>query len=447
MLKFPDNFIWGAATASYQIEGAANEDGKGVSIWDTFSHTPGKIYNNENGDIACDHYHRYKEDIKIMKDMGLKGYRFSISWSRIFPDGKKQINQKGIEYYNNIINELLKNEIDPIITLYHWDLPQALQDIGGWGNRDIINYFADYAECVFKNYGDRVKKWITHNEPFVTAYAGNLEGEHAPGFKDFSLAVQITHHLILSHARVVEVYKCLNKKGKIGISLNLYSIYPASNLENDKEAALLANEYNNRWFLDPVLKGKYPEKLLNLFKEKIKSLKISSNDMNLISKNRADFLGINYYFRNIIKKIKTNSILQFENIFPKDALYTEMNWEIYPKGLYDLLIYIKKEYNNPEIYITENGAAFNDKVVNGDLINDDKRINYLDGHFKEALKAINDGVNLQGYYVWSFMDNFEWSYGYNKRFGLIYIDYKTQRRIWKKSAYWYKDIIKNNGLS
>jgi beta-glucosidase len=447
MFKFPQDFIWGTATASYQIEGAAKEDGKGLSIWDTFSHTPGKVYNDDNGDIACDHYHRYKEDIQIMKNIGLKGYRFSISWSRIFPEGKKQINQKGIDFYNILIDELLKNGIEPAITLYHWDLPQTLQDIGGWENRETINYFIEYAKCAFNKFGDRVKKWITHNEPSIIAFGGNYDGYHPPGYKDLSLAVKISHHLLLSHAKVVELYKQINKqKGKIGIALNLYPIYPATDSENDKDAVLFANDYYNTWFLDPVLKGKYPEKLFNIFKEKFNSPVILSNDIDILKRNRCDFLGINYYMRKIVKDSNSHKILKFEEIRAKNANFTYMDWEIFPKGIYDILIYIKEEYDNPEIYITENGAAFNDTVNNGDIINDNNRIDFLKEHFKEANKALNEGVHLCGYYIWSLMDNFEWAYGYSKRFGLIYVDYQSLKRIWKKSAYWYKDIIKNNGL-
>jgi beta-glucosidase len=447
MKQFPKKFIWGAATAAYQIEGATAEEGRGASIWDTYSHIPGNVNNNENGDIACDHYHKYKEDVQIMKEMGLKGYRFSISWSRIFPQGYGKINQKGIDFYNSLIDELLKNKIEPIATLYHWDLPQALQDIGGWGNREIIEYFNEYANCMYKNYGDRVKKWITLNEPFVTAFIGNFIGRHAPGFKDLSLAVQVSHHLILSHARAVESYKILNEReGRIGIALDLHPISPATDLEDDKEASVLSDDYHNRWFLDPVLKGKYPEKLFNLYKENINSPVILSNDMDIISKNRCDFLGINYYFRMIIKKSDNHPILRFENIMPIDAIRTEMDWEVYPKGIYDLLIKIKNEYNNPEVYITENGAAFKDDKFKDGIIDDKDRLDYIQKHIKELHNSIKDGVNLKGYYLWSLMDNFEWAYGFSKRFGLIRVDYNTQERIWKKSAFWYKEFIKNNGL-
>jgi beta-glucosidase len=447
-IDFPEDFVWGSATASYQIEGAANEDGRGESIWDKFSHTPLNTVNGDTGDIACDHYRRYKDDIRIMKQMGIKGYRFSISWSRIFPTGRGKINQKGVDFYSRLVDELLKNGIEPAVTLYHWDLPQALQDIGGWENRDTVEYFVEYAAYMFKVLGDRVKKWSTHNEPWVAAFAGNLSGRHAPGFTDFKLAVQISHHLILSHAKAVQAYKQLNQKdGKIGIVLNLYPVVPLANSKEDIETSILVDGYYNRWFLDPVLKGKYPEDILKLYTEKLNAPVIMPGDMEIIANNPMDYLGVNYYFRRIVKRSMDNTILKFSEIKPEGADYTEMDWEIYPEGLHDLLIRIKNDYNDPHIYITENGAAFkDDKRVNG-IVEDDDRVDFLRKHFAQAHRAIQAGVKLDGYYVWSLMDNFEWARGYSKRFGLIFIDYTTQERIWKKSAVWYKGVIENNGLN
>ncbi|MBC8062430.1 MAG: beta-glucosidase [Clostridiaceae bacterium] len=446
-MKFHENFVWGSATAAYQIEGAANEEGRGASIWDRFSHIEENIVNGDTGDVACDHYHRYKDDIKLMKEMGLKGYRFSISWSRIFPTGRGMVNQKGIDFYNSLVDELIKNGIEPAVTLYHWDLPQALEDIGGWGNRDTVDYFVEYATYMFKLLGDRVKKWSTHNEPWVAAFAGNLAGRHAPGNTDLKLAVQVSHHLILSHAKAVEVYKKLNHKdGKIGIVLDLHPIVPATDSKEDYDTSILVDGYQNRWFLDAVLKGKYPEDILKFYKEKLVDPVIMPGDMEIIAGNSMDYLGVNYYFRKVVKRSPHNKIFQFEEVKPEGAEYTEMNWEVYPRGLYDLLIRIKEEYNNPHIYITENGAAFkDDKIVNG-VVDDEDRLRFLSGHFDEAYKAIEAGVKLDGYYVWSLMDNFEWALGYSKRFGLIFIDFKTQERIWKKSAIWYKGVIKNNGI-
>lgn len=440
--KFPDDFVWGTATAAYQIEGAANEDGRGESIWDRFSHIPGNVWNNQNGDVACDHYHRYKEDVQILKEMGVKGYRFSISWPRVIPDGTGKINQKGIDFYNNLIDELLRQGIQPFVTLYHWDLPQALQDRGGWTNRDTTDYFAEYAQQMFKQYGDRVKHWITHNEPWCTSFLGHAIGVHAPGLKDFSAALLAAHNVLLSHGKAVEVFRQMGLDGKIGITLNLTPSYPASNSADDLQAATISDGFSNRWFLDPVFKGQYPDDMVKVFGTFAKIPEIQEGDMKLISSN-IDFLGINYYSRSLVKH---NPDAQFgvETLKP-EGQYTDMDWEVYPQGLYDLLLRIKKDYGDIDLYITENGAAFKD-VVENDQIDDIDRLNYLKKHFEKAAEAIRDGVKLKGYFVWSLMDNFEWAFGYSKRFGLIYVDYETQRRLWKKSALWYKDVIANNSV-
>jgi beta-glucosidase len=445
MILFPENFIWGAATASYQIEGAANEDGRSPSIWDVFSHIKGNIENDDNGDVACDHYHRYKDDVNLMKNIGLNAYRFSLSWSRLLPGGNGKPNQKGADFYNGLIDELLRHGIDPMITLYHWDLPQVLQDKGGWGNRDIAGYFEDYSECAFRFFGDRVKKWVTHNEPWVVAYAGHHSGRHAPGMKDLHLAVRVSHHLILSHARSVSVFRDMNfKDSKIGITLNLYPSYPLSDGKNDVNAAKVLDEYHNKWFLDPVLKGEYPAMLLQLFGDNGLCPDIAADDMDIIGKNICDFIGVNYYFRKIAR-YSGDGMMKYEEIKPPESEYTSMNWEIYPEGLYDLLMQIKKDYGNPELYITENGACFEDSLRN-DIVADDRRTAYLKAHLEQSHRAIKDGVNLKGYYLWSLMDNFEWAFGYGKRFGITYVDYRTQRRILKNSGLWYKKIIGNNGF-
>ena len=446
MITFPENFIWGAATASYQIEGAARDDGKGTSIWDKYSHTSGKILNGDTGDIACDHYHKFKEDVKLMKELGLKGYRLSVSWPRIYPDGKGEINQKGVDFYRYLIEELLKNEIDPIVTLYHWDLPQALQDKGGWGNRDTSDYFAEYASYMFRVLGDEVKKWITINEPSVISYLGYGLGTHAPGFKSYPLSILVSHILNLAHAKAVMAYKQNNYKGEIGITLNLTPVHPASNSSADNKKAVFMDGIYNRWFLDPVLKGKYPEDLFKFFKRYLRSPVIKPEDMNLISENPVDFLGVNYYYRTVIKHSIKNFPLFYEQVKPVESEYTDMEWEVYPKGIYELLTRISKDYNYPHIFITENGAAFKDTISPDGSINDDDRLNYLKDHFYEAYRSIEDGVKLDGYYVWSLMDNFEWAYGYSKRFGLIYVDYNTLERKLKKSAKWYSEVIKNNGF-
>lgn len=445
LLKFPDNFLWGTATASYQIEGAWDEDGKGESIWDYFSHIPRKIYGEDTGDVACDHYHRYKEDVENMKKIGLKAYRFSISWPRIIPEGKGKVNKTGLDFYDRLVDALLKADIEPFITLYHWDLPQALQEEGGWQNRDIVGYFADYAALIAHCLGDRVHHWITHNEPWVVSFLGQAYGVHAPGIMDFSGALQVSHHLLLSHGRVVELLKNLgDEKTKVGITLNLHPVYPVSKKEEDIEAAKRCDGYLNRWFLDPVFKGAYPPDMLEYYQDK--APQILPGDMSTISR-KVDFVGVNYYSRWIVKDNPRGKILKLSFSKPEEAQYTDMEWEIYPRGIYEILRRVQEDYSPRAIYITENGAAFPDRLDKEGKLKDEKRIDYLREHILFAHKAIEDGVRLKGYFVWSLMDNFEWAYGYSKRFGLIYTDYPTQRRIFKESASWYKRVIKNNGIS
>ncbi|PNR96216.1 GH1 family beta-glucosidase [Petrotoga sp. 9PWA.NaAc.5.4] len=444
MLKkvFPKDFIWGAATASYQIEGSPLADGAGTSIWHRFSHTSGNILNGDTGDIADDHYNRYKEDISIMKHLGLKAYRFSISWPRIFPYGKGKINEKGLDFYNRLVDVLLDAEIIPFVTLYHWDLPAALQDLGGWMNRDIACWYADYADYMFQRLGDRVKNWITLNEPWVMAFIGHFTGEHAPGMKDIYGAFSVVHNQLRAHSKAVKSFKEENiKNGKIGITLSNSSHDPATDSEEDKRAAQLAHEWTNYpLFLNPIFKGDYP----TLLKEKVYEYLPNNyqKDMQDI-KEEIDFVGINYYSGDLIKA-DSNSFLGGKNVergLPK----TEMGWEIYPEGFYKILKGVQDEYNPKEVYVTENGAAFNDKVEE-EQVHDESRIEYLKKHFEKAHKAIEDGVKLKGYFVWSLLDNFEWAWGYSKRFGIVYVDYKTQKRIIKDSGKWYSNFIKNNEL-
>lgn len=445
-MLFPPDFIWGAATAAYQIEGAVREGGRGETIWDRFSHTPGKTLNGDTGDVACDHYHRFPEDLRLMKELGLKGYRFSIAWSRIFPEGKGRPNKAGVNFYHRLIDGLLASGIEPIITLYHWDLPQALQEEGGWLNRTTIAAYARYAAYLFDTFGDRVKKWITLNEPWVVAFAGHFQGRHAPGLASFPAAVQVTHHLLLAHARAVESYRQAKQgDGKIGITLNLYPTYPATETAADQKAATFVDGYYNRWFLDPVFKGAYPADLLHLYTTAGCAPVLLPGDQKLIAAQKVDFLGVNYYFRRVVRSSPVHPILQFEEVKP-EGTYTKMDWEVYPAGLYDLLIRLDRDYDHPELYITENGAAFDDGPPVGGMVADDERVAYLKQHIAAAHRAIQDGVRLKAYYVWSLLDNFEWAHGYSKRFGLFYIDYQTLAREWKKSGCWYREVIKNNGL-
>lgn len=443
-LIFPEGFIWGTSTASYQIEGSHNADGKGESIWDRFTHTPGNITNNDTGDVACDHYRLYENDIKLMKELGIKSYRFSISWTRIFPDGKGIPNQKGIDFYKKLIKLLVDNNIIPTVTLYHWDLPQKLQDIGGWTSQETVDSFVHYAKYVFKELGEMVPIWITFNEPWVSAFVGYWYGSHPPRITDLKTALLAAHNILLAHGLAVRAFREMRIKGEIGISLNLNPVYPASEDEKDISAALRYAEYNNGWFLDPILRGEYPINMVSWFSDKSVFPKFNIADMEIIS-TPIDFLGVNNYSSNSVMHDNDSQLLQVSFATTGKAV-TDSGWEIYPEGLYDLLMYLHSEYKGIKLMITENGAAYKDIVNDKGQVDDDNRISYLNDHIIQAHKAVKDGVNLVGYYVWSFMDNFEWNLGYSKRFGLVYIDYIDQKRIIKKSGLWYKDVIQKNGL-
>ncbi len=443
-LIFPEDFIWGTSTSAYQIEGGYNEDGKGESIWDRYTHIPGTILNMDTGDIACDHYHLYEKDVKLLKDLGIKSYRFSISWTRIFPDGRGEANRKGMDFYIKLVKLLKDNGIIPAITLYHWDLPQKLQDIGGWANREVAELFVQFASYVFKNLGDMVPIWITFNEPWISSFIGYWYGGHPPALKDLSLALQAAHNIMLAHGMTVRAYREMGLKGEIGITLNLNPVYPASEDENDYLAANRYSDFLNAWFLDPILKGRYPEQLFHLFSNYASLPVIQSEDMNIIH-TPIDFLGVNSYTLSSVKYDPKNLPLQL-TFADTGKAKTDTDSEIYSEGIYDLLLYLHKEYNGIKIIITENGAAFKDYVDENGEINDEDRINYLKEHIYQVYQALKDGVNLAGYYIWSIMDNFEWRVGYSKRFGLVYVDYKTQERIIKKSGLWYKKVIQRNGI-
>ncbi len=442
---FPSDFLWGTATASYQIEGAVHDGSRGESIWDRFSHTPGKVLNGDTGDIACDHYHRYRDDVDIMEELGIGAYRFSIAWPRIFPEGRGKLNSAGMDFYENLVDTLLAKNIAPAVTLYHWDLPQALEDKGGWPARDTADYFTDYACTVFERLGDRVKMWITHNEPWVTAFLGYDLGMHAPGIRDKAKALRASHHLLLSHAKAVQVYRGLGQNGKIGITLNLAPAYAQHDTAEDEQAAVLSDGYLNRWFLDPVFKGTYPEDMAKIYRERYDAPDIGDGDLELMQSSTIDFLGVNYDSRKLVTRPEKPEDL-FRDVKPQGAEFTAMGWEIFPEGLYALLTRLDGDYGRPELYITENGAAFEDARTSEGRIEDEDRIDYLRGHFEQAHRAIQDGVNLKGYYVWSLMDNFEWAFGYSRRFGLIYVDFDDLTRTWKQSARWYRDVIARGGV-
>jgi beta-glucosidase len=445
LIKFPKDFTWGVATSSYQIEGAVNEDGRTPSIWDIFSKTEGKTYQGHTGDVACDHYHRYKEDVKIMKEIGVKAYRFSIAWPRIFPEEGKY-NPKGMDFYKRLVDELLKRDIMPVATIYHWDLPQWAYDKGGgWLNRDSVKWYLEYASKLFEELGDVVPLWITHNEPWCSSILSYGIGEHAPGHKNYREALIAAHHILLSHGEAVKAFREMNIKGsKIGITLNLTPAYPASEKEEDKLAAQYADGFANRWFLDPIFKGNYPEDMMELYSKIIGEFDfIKEGDLETISVP-IDFLGVNYYTRSIVK-YDEDSMLKAENV-PGPGKRTEMGWEISPESLYDLLKRLDREYTKLPMYITENGAAFKDEVTEDGRVHDYERIEYIKEHLKAIARFIEEGGNLKGYFVWSLLDNFEWAHGYSKRFGIVYVDYETQRRILKDSAFWYKEVIERNAI-
>ncbi len=441
MLKknFPKDFIWGTATASYQIEGADLEDGKGPSIWTEFTHKPGNIHNDENGDVACDHYHRYKEDVELMEELGVNSYRLSLSWPRIFPEGRGRANQKGIDFYDKLFDELLSKNITPFVTLYHWDLPLKLQkDINGWENRDIVNYFTDYAAFVFEKFGDRVKYWITLNEPFCSSHLSYFFGEHAPGLNDPKKSFQVAHHLLLSHGESVNRFRKIVEDGKVGLT-NVSTWVEKADENVPDEAIILANQFTNDWFYLPPAKGKYPEEFWNLLESNKLSPEVKPGDMEKINAP-VDFWGVNYYTR---QRIERNPDSFFGYDVAKPVLETtEMGWEIYPQGLTNFLKMAYERYNNKPLYVTENGMADKDIPVEG-KIHDKRRIDYIEKHINAVLDAINDGVDIRGYFLWSLMDNFEWAKGYSKRFGLIYVDYENeQKRIPKESFYYYRDFLK-----
>jgi len=434
--KFPHNFLWGAATASYQIEGAWNEDGKGESIWDRFSHTPGKVTEGNTGDIACDHYHRYPEDIALMRQLGLKAYRFSIAWARVLPGGRGPINPHGLDFYDRLVDALCAANIEPFLTLYHWDLPQVLQDEGGWENRNTCHAFADYSALMVKRLGDRVKYWTTFNEPSVAAFIGNLTGEHAPGYRDPKIAYQVAHNLMVAHGLAVQAIRGANSNLETGIVLNLWMADPATSSPEDVAAAEAAWERDETLFLDPLFKGHYPTGAYQLAGGNMP--KILDGDMALIAQE-LDFVGINYYSRNVIGvKGKVNTIPGSE--------YTEMGWEVCAPALRRMLVKINNNYSLPPIYITENGSSFKDEVSADGRIHDPRRLDYLKNHFIQTHLAMQDGVDVRGYMVWSLLDNFEWGHGFSKRFGLTHVDYKTQKRTVKDSGEWYAELIRTNEI-
>jgi beta-glucosidase len=440
---FPFGFLWGASTAAYQIEGAWNEDGKGESIWDRFCHTSGRIANDDTGDVACDHYHRWREDVGLMKELGLQAYRFSVSWSRVLPDGRGSANPAGLDFYDGLVDGLLEASIEPFLTLYHWDLPQALQDQGGWPSRHTAEAFVEYADLVSRRLGDRVKYWTTFNEPFVSAFVGYLEGRHAPGSHDLGEALAAAHHLLLAHGWAVPVVRRNVPEAQAGITLNLAGRVPASQSVADRAAAWQRDGVVNRWFLDPISARGYPADIVAHYGHPMDF--VQPGDMEAMAVP-LDFLGVNYYSRDIVRSAQ---VAEEDNSPPTTLANperTDMGWEVYPEGLYEILGRLHFDYRLPALYVTENGAAYPDQLDADGAVDDPLRIAYLEQHLEAAARAIAAGVPLRGYFVWSLLDNFEWGHGYSKRFGLIYVDYATQRRVLKSSAQWYSRVIAANGV-
>ncbi len=431
-------FKWGVATAAYQIEGAANEGGRSPSIWDKHCEVPGNIRNGDSGLVACDHYHRYKEDVEIMHWMGVDTYRLSISWSRVLPNGIGEVNQEGIEFYSNLIDELLSKGIEPFVTLYHWDLPQVLQEKGGWLNREVADWFAYYTEVLTEHLGDRVNHWITINEPHCICWFGFLKGWFAPGVKDLNSAVTAAHHVLLAHGRAVRVINKALPSAKVGFAPGLTPCVPASDSAADIAAAHRQDGYDIRWFMDPVYGKGYPQDVVDIFGI---NPPIVGDDMEVIA-TPTDFLGVNFYLRSVIADDPDGEFLKIKGVDPVDSKYTGMGWEICAPAFKDLLIRVKNDYAPKEIYITENGSAWDDVVELDGSVNDVDRIEYLELHLEQMQLAINEGVPIKGYFAWSFMDNFEWTFGYEKRFGLVRVDYDTLQRTPKASAHRYREIIR-----
>ena len=440
---FPEHFVFGAATAAYQIEGSPLADGAGPSIWHRFSHTPGQTANNETGDVACDHYRRYREDVALMRELGLRSYRFSISWSRILPDGTGAVNERGLDFYRRLVDELLAAGIEPNVTLYHWDLPAALDDRGGWLNRDVSWWFADYAQVLFSALDDRVAMWSTLNEPWVVMDGGYLHGVLAPGHRNHYEAPLVTHNLLRAHGAAVQAYRAMGTK-PIGIVVNLEPKYAASDSDEDAAAVVRADAYMNRHYLDPLFFGRYPSELRDMFGKAWPEL--PDEDFEAI-RATVDFLGINYYKRGITRCDPHTPIERAARVDNPRGTVTTLGWEVYPPGLTDILTWVTGRYGRMPLYVTENGAAFYDPPVAHDArIEDPLRIDYLRTHLHAVLDAIERGADVRGYYVWSLLDNYEWSAGYAKRFGIVHVDYATQLRTIKESGKFYADVIATRGV-
>jgi beta-glucosidase len=464
--SFPPGFLWGAATAAYQVEGAAAEEGRTPSIWDTFCRTPGKVHHADDGDIAADHYHRFREDVALMRDLGLDAYRFSTSWSRVQPGGHGPANPAGLDFYDRLVDELLRQGIGPVLTLYHWDLPQELEDAGGWGVRETSYRFADYARLVAERLGDRVPVWTTLNEPFCSAFLGYASGVHAPGRHEPETALRAAHHLMLAHGLAVkELREVLPASAQVAITLNVTEFRAASDSAADADARRRVDALQNRVFLDPLLRGSYPADLIEDTAHVTDWGFVLPGDLEAISAP-IDLMGVNFYNPSLVAaplppgavegpRSDGHGMSDFSPwVGSEDAVRfvrqpgerTAMDWVVDASGLKDLLVRLHTEYGPLPLAITENGAAFDDYTTPEGVAHDPQRVAYLHEHLSALLDAVEAGVDVRGYFVWSLLDNFEWSYGYSKRFGIVHVDFASQARVVKTSGRWYRDVIAANAL-
>lgn len=445
-LIFPEHFVWGSATAAYQVEGAARVDGRGESIWDRYCAIPGNVQNGDTGEEACDHYHRFREDVALMKELGLQAYRFSISWPRVLPQGKGEVNEKGMAFYSDLVDALLEAGIEPYVTLYHWDLPQALQDEGGWANPQMPSIFLQYAQLIFDRLGGRVRHFITLNEPYCAAFLGNYEGRMAPGLHDFSAAVRCAYHMYIGHGLAVRAFRESRLPGEIGITLNLMGRLPLTDAPADVQAARRADGYLNRWFADPILKGSYPQDMVELYRAQGVVLPEFEPDALELISQPLDFIGLNYYNDFYVRHDPSRWPLGFVIENPKNVPLTDREWPITEKGFTDMLLSLTREYGVKKILVTENGASFHDVVGLDGQVNDGARCDYLRRHIRAMHEAMAQGAPVTGYFVWSLLDNFEWTCGYGSRFGVVHVDYATQKRTVKQSGRWYAELIARNAV-
>ncbi len=443
--RFPADFAWGAATSAYQIEGAVDAGGRGPSIWDTYSHTPGRTEDGGTGDVACDHYHRLAQDLDLMRSLGLGAYRFSVAWPRVQPTGSGPANPAGLDFYDRLVDGLLERGIDPWLTLFHWDLPQPLEDAGGWPDREVVGRFADYTAILADRFGDRVRNWLTLNEPWCIAMLGYGIGRHAPGRQDWPAALRAAHHTHLAHRAAVDVIRAAVPGARIGIPLNLHHVEPASETDADRAAARLHDGTANRWFLDPVLGRGYPRDVVEMYGRILDGVDVTELDGGTPA---IDVLGINYYTRHVVGAPRDGEVVDGPEptVMVAGGLpVTEMGWEIHADGLRLLLERIQREYAPPPLAITENGAAFVDVVGPDGSVDDERRVAYYRDHIAATADALDAGVPVEAYFAWSLLDNFEWGFGYTKRFGIVHVDYETQRRTLKASGAWYRDLVARSG--